>query len=90
MATLGAYSKLCVAKTTDGPHGGAVMFTDSIAGTAVAVKAAVPYVATVMRRHGWRPQTADHIVIHQTSESSLNDAMIGINQRVRKVRRPPR
>jgi 3-oxoacyl-[acyl-carrier-protein] synthase III len=80
MATLGAYSKLCVAKTTDGPHGGAVMFTDSIAGTAVAVRAAVPYVAAVMRRHGWRPQNADHIVIHQTSESSLNDAMLGINR----------
>jgi amino acid adenylation domain-containing protein len=80
MATLGAYSKLCVAKTTDGPHGGAVMFTDSIAGTAVAVRAAVPYVAAVMRRHGWRPQTTDHLVIHQTSESSLNDAMLGINR----------
>jgi amino acid adenylation domain-containing protein len=80
MATLGAYSKLCVAKTTDGPHGGAVMFTDSIAGTAVAVKAAVPYVAAVMRRHGWRPQSADHLVIHQTSESSLNDAMLAINR----------
>jgi amino acid adenylation domain-containing protein len=80
MATLGAYSKLCVAKTTDGPHGGAVMFTDSIAGTAVAVRAAVPYVSSVMRRHGWRPQSADHIIIHQTSESSLNDAMLGINR----------
>jgi len=80
MATLGAYSKLCVAKTTEGPHGGAVMFTDSIAGTAVAVRAAVPYVAAVMRRHGWRPQSADHIVIHQTSESSLNDAMLAINR----------
>jgi amino acid adenylation domain-containing protein len=80
MATLGAYSKLCVAKTTDGPHGGAVMFTDSIAGTAVAVRAAVPYVAAVMRRHGWRPQSADHLVIHQTSESSLNDAMLAINR----------
>lgn len=80
MATLGAYSKLCVAKTTDGPHGGAVMFTDSVAGTAVAVKAAVPYVSAVMRRHGWRPQSAEHIIIHQTSESSLNDAMLGINR----------
>jgi 3-oxoacyl-[acyl-carrier-protein] synthase III len=80
MATLGAYSKLCVAKTTTGPHGGAVMFTDSIAGTAVAIKAAVPYVAAVMRRHGWRPQSADHLVIHQTSESSLNDAMLAINR----------
>jgi amino acid adenylation domain-containing protein len=80
MATFGAYSKLCVAKTTTGPHGGAVMFTDSIAGTAVAVKAAVPYVAAVMRRHGWRPQSSDHLVIHQTSESSLNDAMLAINR----------
>jgi len=80
MATLGAYSRLCVAKTTDGPHGGAIMFTDSIAGTAVAVKAAVPFVAAVMRRHGWRPQSSDHLLIHQTSESSLNDAMLGINR----------
>ncbi|WP_199256264.1 non-ribosomal peptide synthetase [Mycolicibacterium mengxianglii] len=80
MATLGAYSKLCVAKTTNGPNGGAVMFTDSIAGTAVAVKAAVPYVAAVMRRHGWRPQSTDHLVIHQTSESSINDAMLAINR----------
>src|SRR5260370_18990113 len=56
------------------------MFTDSIAGTAVAVKAAVPYVAAVMRRHGWRPQSTDHLVIHQTSESSLNDAMLAFNR----------
>ena len=80
MATLGSYSKLCVAKPTNGPHGGAVMLTDSIAATAVAVKAAVPYVAAVMRRHGWRPQSSDHLLIHQTSESSVNDAMLAINR----------
>jgi amino acid adenylation domain-containing protein len=80
MATLGAYSRLCVAKPSEGLHGGAVMVTDSIAATVVAVKAAVPYVAEVMRRHGWRPQSADHLLIHQTSESSLRDAMLAINR----------
>ena len=80
MATFGKYSNLCVAKVSDGPLGGATMVTDSIAGTAVAVKAAVPYVSGVMRRHGWRPEHCDHIVIHQTSEASLNDAIVAFNR----------
>lgn len=80
MATLGRYSRLCVAKVTEHSHGGAIMVTDSIGGTAVAVKAAVPYVSEVMQRHGWRPQSCDHLLIHQTSESSLNDAMLAINR----------
>ncbi len=78
MATFGRYSSLCVAKAS--PHGGATMFTDSVAGTAAAVKCSVPYVSAVMQRHGWRPEHCDHIVIHQTSESSLNDAMGAFNR----------
>ncbi|OBF36771.1 non-ribosomal peptide synthetase [Mycobacterium sp. ACS1612] len=89
MATLGAYSRLCVAKPSEGPHGGAVMVTDSIAATVVAVKAAVPYVAAVMRRHGWRPQNCDHLLIHQTSESSLRDAMLAINREFGKTAAHP-
>jgi len=33
-----------------------------------------------MRRHGWRPEHCDHIVLHQTSESSLNDAVVAVNR----------
>jgi len=80
IATLGRYSKLCIAKATDGPHGGAIMLTDSVTQTAIAVKHAVPYVAAVMQRHGWRPETCDHLVMHQTSEASLNDAVVAINR----------
>lgn len=80
MATLSRYSKLCIAKATEGPHGGAIMLTDSVPQTAIAVKHAVPYVATVMQRHGWRPETCDHVVMHQTSEASLNDAVVAINR----------
>lgn len=80
MATLGRYSSLCVAKASDGPDGGAIMLVDSIAATAVAVKRSVPYVAAVMKRHGWRPEHCDHIVMHQTSEASLHDAVVAVNR----------
>ena len=80
MATLGRYSSLCVAKANDGPHGGVIMLTDSIAGTVAAVKHSVPYVAGVVRRHAWRAEHCDHILMHQTSEASLNDAVAAINR----------
>jgi amino acid adenylation domain-containing protein len=80
MATLGRYSSLCVAKASGGPDGGAIMFVDSIAATVAAVKRSVPYVAAVMKRHGWRPEHCDHIVIHQTSEASLHDAVVAVNR----------
>lgn len=80
IATLSAYSKLCIAKATGGPHGGAIMFTDSVTQTAIAVKHSVPYVTAVMQRHGWRPETTDHLVMHQTSEASINDAVAAVNR----------
>jgi amino acid adenylation domain-containing protein len=80
IATLSRYAPMCIGKATGGPEGGAIMTVDSIAATAIAVKAAVPYVAGVMRRHGWRPEHCDHIVMHQTSESSLNDAIGAVNR----------
>jgi amino acid adenylation domain-containing protein len=80
MATLSRYSSLCVAKASNGPHGGAIMLVDSIGATAAAVKRSVPYVVDVMVRHGWRPEHCDHIVMHQTSEASLNDAVFAVNR----------
>jgi len=80
MATLSRYSTVCVAKASNGPQGGAIMTVDSIAATATAVKRTVPYVAAVMKRHGWRLEHCDHIVMHQTSEASLNDAVYAVNQ----------
>ena len=80
MATLGRYSTLCVGKASNGPHGGAIMLVDSIAATAAAVKVSLPYIAAVMKRHGWRPEHCDHILLHQTSEASLNDAVFAVNR----------
>lgn len=80
LATYSEFAKLCIAKATDGPHGGAIMVTDSVTQTAIAVKHSVPYVAAVMQRHGWRPETADQLLMHQTSEASINDAILTINR----------
>ena len=80
MATLSKYSNLCIGKATSGAHGGAIMLVDSIAATAAAVKRSVPYVGSTMMRHGWRPEHCDHILMHQTSDASLNDAVIAVNR----------
>ncbi|TXH18571.1 MAG: amino acid adenylation domain-containing protein [Mycobacterium sp.] len=80
MATLSKYSNLCIGKASSGAHGGAIMLVDSIAATAAAVKRSVPYVGSTMLRHGWRPEHCDHILMHQTSEASLNDAVIAVNR----------
>ncbi|CAJ1493656.1 amino acid adenylation domain-containing protein [[Mycobacterium] kokjensenii] len=80
LATFSEFAKLCIAKATEGAHGGAIMVTDSVTQTAIAVKHSVPYVAAVMQRHGWRPETADQLLMHQTSEASINDAILTINR----------
>jgi amino acid adenylation domain-containing protein len=85
LATLSRYSSLCVGKASDRAHGGAIMLCDSIAGTVVAVKRTVPYVAAVMQRCGWRPEHCDHIIMHQTSAASIKDGVAAINKMAGQV-----
>ncbi|NUN98440.1 MAG: amino acid adenylation domain-containing protein, partial [Candidatus Omnitrophica bacterium] len=77
--TLGKYSDLCVAKATEEAHGGAIMYTDSIRQTAVALKLSVAHSAKVLRRSGWSAEEIGHVIMHQTSETALRDAMREIN-----------
>jgi 3-oxoacyl-[acyl-carrier-protein] synthase III len=82
--TLGRYSSLCVAKPTDKPHGGAIMVTDSIKAAAVATSEAANHSLALLRQHGWSLDSFRHIIIHQTSATSLNGAAREINQRLQK------
>lgn len=82
--TLGRYSGLCIAKATDRAHGGAIMLTDAIRQTAVGVGNAVSHAAYVLRRGGWAPEAFDHLVMHQTSETALRQAMRAINKLYRR------
>ncbi len=82
--TLGRYSSLCVAKPTDKPHGGAIMVTDSIKAAAVATSEAADHSLAILRQHGWTLDSFRHIIIHQTSATSLHGAAREINQRLQK------
>jgi amino acid adenylation domain-containing protein len=79
MYTLSRYSSLCIAKTTDQEHGGAIMYTDSIKQTAVSIKHAVRHSAYLLKQNNWAPESFQHILMHQTSETALRDAIREIN-----------
>lgn len=78
--TLGKYSNLCIAKASDREHGGAIMVTDSIRQTAVALKQTVNHAVAILDRGGWEAGDFQHVIMHQTSETALRDAVREINQ----------
>ena len=82
--TASRHASLCIAKATDRPHGGAIMLTDSIRQTAIAVNDAVNHAVHVMQRGGWQPEEIQHLIMHQTSETSLNDGVTAINKLFKK------
>ncbi len=77
--TLGRYYDLCVAKATDKEHGGAIMFTDSVKVSSVNIQQAVSHAAYVLERSAWSPEAFQHIIVHQTSQMTINDAAREIN-----------
>ena len=78
--TLGKYSDLCVAKVTDQPHGGAIMITDAVRSSAVTINQAVGHALGTLRGRGWDPGSIDHLLMHQTSETTLDGAVREINR----------
>ncbi len=78
--TLGKHSDLCVAKLTDQPHGGAIMVTDAVRSSAVTIHQAVAHALGTLRRRGWDPGSIDHLMMHQTSETTLDGAVREINK----------
>lgn len=78
--TLGKYHHLCVAKLSSLSGRGPVMLTDSVTSTVVTIKQAVGHAAEVLRRHRWDAQTVKGLVIHQTSETTLDGAVQEINR----------
>lgn len=82
--TLGQYHTYCVAKPTDQEHGGAIMVTDPIKSSAIAINQAVEHSTEVLRKANWPIETASHLIMHQTSSTALNGAAREINQRFGK------
>lgn len=72
--TLSKYSPFCVAKPTDQSHGGAVMYTDAIKVTEAVVPHAARHAKQIIDRNGWPLDRIDHIVPHQTSQLTMQEA----------------
>lgn len=77
MFTLGRYSAYCIAKATET---GPMMFTDSVKITEVAVLPAVMHTAEILRRDPSLARSVQHLVLHQTSRTTLRDAARVIDQ----------
>lgn len=73
--TLGAYSRLCVAKPSDKPHGGAVMYTDAVKVTAAIVPHAAAHAVHTLRQSGRHVDDLQHIIPHQTSRMTIRGAL---------------
>ncbi|TQM31121.1 non-ribosomal peptide synthetase [Nocardia bhagyanarayanae] len=80
LRSLSKYSDLCIGRRTDQPHGGAIMHTKAVEQTAVAVRKSIPFAAGMLSRHGWSAESVDHILVHQTSKASIDDASATINR----------
>ena len=77
--TLGRYSDLCIARPTEEEHGGAIMLTDSLKLSAVTISEAVTHSVELLDRTGWPPEAIQHLIPHQTSRTTLRDAVREIN-----------
>ncbi len=69
--TLSKYSRFCIAKPTDKPHGGAAMLTDAIRVTEAVIPHAAKHAREVLRRNQWRSESVQHVIPHQTSELTM-------------------
>ncbi|MEV4391053.1 3-oxoacyl-[acyl-carrier-protein] synthase III C-terminal domain-containing protein [Nonomuraea sp. NPDC049607] len=83
--TLGRYGEYCLAHATDREHGGAIMHTDSLRLHAVTVNEAILHAMDVLAGLGARPDACQHLIMHQTSEKTLSDAVTEINRRYRRT-----
>lgn len=78
--TLGRYSQLCIAKPTDREHGGAIMLTHSIEMTKVGSREGLPQTLDLLARSGLPIESFQHFIMHQTSSTTIRNAMEEINR----------
>ncbi|HZR43847.1 MAG TPA: amino acid adenylation domain-containing protein, partial [Ktedonobacteraceae bacterium] len=80
MYSLGHYSWDCIGKATDQEHGGGIMYTDAVKVSAVNMTQAVSHAAYTIDRARWPRDSFQHIIVHQTSKTTINDVAREINK----------
>ena len=80
MHTQGHYSPYCIARVTDKEHGGAVMLTDAIKLTGVTLQQAIMHTDYMQKLSEWSFDSFQHLIMHQTSRMTIENAMQEINK----------
>jgi 3-oxoacyl-[acyl-carrier-protein] synthase III len=80
MYTVGRYSEACIGKATDREHGGAIMYTDAVQVSAVNMKQAISHAGYIIERAKWRYNSFQHILVHQTSKTTIQDVARAFNK----------
>ena len=80
MYTVSRYSEACIGKATEREHGGAIMYTDAVTVSAVNMKQAVAHAGMVLERAQWPKNSFQHVIVHQTSKTTIKDAAREINR----------
>jgi 3-oxoacyl-[acyl-carrier-protein] synthase III len=81
LCTLSRYSDCCTAGASHRHHG-AVMLTDALRLTAASLTEGLPLAMAGLAQNGWSPDNAQHIILHQTSRTTLVGGMRAINHAV--------
>ncbi|MBC6366462.1 3-oxoacyl-[acyl-carrier-protein] synthase III C-terminal domain-containing protein [Algoriphagus sp. AK58] len=79
--TFGRYSPYCIAKVSE--KGGWIMYTDSVNLTDVGIKSGAEFSWNTLQRAGWALDKFHHLLLHQTSRMTLNNARNEINSLVK-------
>jgi 3-oxoacyl-[acyl-carrier-protein] synthase III len=74
------HSELCIAKTTEQAHGGAIMFTDSAGLNDHATANAVQHLMATFQESQVQPEEIDHFILHQTSRRALQGGSAAFNK----------
>ncbi len=73
--TLAQYSRDCIAKPSNQPHGGAAMYTEAVKVSSAVVPHAAKHVEQILKRNSHTLSQYQHLIPHQTSRLTMQDAI---------------
>lgn len=79
LLTLGEYSNLCIGKPSREDHGGFIMHTDSIRASDIGITPGIVHTFQSMKSINWSPEIVDYFIMHQTSITTIKNAMREMN-----------
>jgi amino acid adenylation domain-containing protein len=76
----------CIAHLTNHKHGGAIMYVESVKAAASAIQPGAKLVLETIKKGNWLPEVQfDHLLMHQTSSTTISDARREINAQYKET-----